>query len=158
MQAAPFSPSRHDGDGVNAEVLRQLELDLPRTAGTDVALHGCIGRVRTMILQHLEDDPELGYCQGMTLVAAVFAAAHNDAEVEAYRRFAAFVQRVRGLWLPGFPLLQPSIASFEALAKGRPWFMHLVWCTNRDVFTSGLTLDAGHPAPLEKPSALLAVS
>lgn len=126
MQAAPFSPSRHDGDGVNAEVLRQLELDLPRTAGTDVALHGCIGRVRTMILQHLEDDPELGYCQGMTLVAAVFAAAHNDAEVEAYRRFAAFVQRVRGLWLPGFPLLQPSIASFEALAKGRPWFMHLV--------------------------------
>ena len=44
MQAAPFSPSRHDGDGVNAEVLRQLELDLPRTAGTDVALHGCIGR------------------------------------------------------------------------------------------------------------------
>eukprot|EP00435_Cladocopium_sp_Y103_P065386 s664_g27.t1 len=101
MQAAPFSPSRHDGDGVNAEVLRQLELDLPRTAGTDVALHGCIGRVRKMILQHLEDDPELGYCQGMTLVAAVFAAAHNDGEVEAYRRFAAFVQRVRGLWLPG---------------------------------------------------------
>lgn len=126
MQAAPFSPSRHDGDGVNAEVLRQLELDLPRTAGTDVALHGCIGRVRKMILQHLEDDPELGYCQGMTLVAAVFAAAHNDGEVEAYRRFAAFVQRVRGLWLPGFPLLQPSIASFEALAKGRPWFTHLV--------------------------------
>jgi hypothetical protein len=68
-------------------------------------------RVRTMILQHLEDDPEpeapgpprssqvgscqvpqvkkirqrLGYCQGMTLVAAVFAAAHNDAEVEVQK-------------------------------------------------------------------------
>lgn len=121
MQAAPCSPSRIEG--ADAEVLRQLELDLPRTAGTDVALHGCIGRVRHMILQHLEDDPELGYCQGMTLVAAVFAA-NEDAEVEAYHRFAAFVQRVRGLWLPGFPLLQPSIASFEALAQGRPWFKH----------------------------------
>ena len=61
-----------------------------------------------MILQHLEDDPEpeapgfsqvlpgppkvpqvkirqrLGYCQGMTLVAAVFAA-HDDAEVEVQK-------------------------------------------------------------------------
>lgn len=62
----------------------------------------------------------LGYCQGMTLVAAVFAA-NEDAESEerrtpnlqqirrmvgtslvgrkAYHRFAVFVQRVRGLWL-----------------------------------------------------------
>lgn len=78
-----------------------------------------------MILQHLEDDPELGYCQGMTLVAGVFAA-QEDADVEAYRRFAGFMQQVRGLWMPGFPLLQPSIASFEALAAGKPWFSHFI--------------------------------
>ena len=42
MRAAAFTTSRHDG--ADAEVLRQLELDLPRTAGSDVALHGVIGR------------------------------------------------------------------------------------------------------------------
>eukprot|EP00913_Durusdinium_trenchii_P000469 g429.t1 len=94
MRAAPFTASRPDG--ADAEVLRQLELDLPRTAGNDAALQACIGRVRSMILQHLEDDPELGYCQGMTLVAGVFAA-QEDADVEAYRRFAGFMQQASNL-------------------------------------------------------------
>ncbi|CAE7921160.1 GYP5 [Symbiodinium necroappetens] len=75
-----------------------------------------------MILKHLMEDPELGYCQGMTLVAAVFAAAAEDPE--AYTRFAAFVRQVRGLWLPGFPLLAPCMAGFEVLAREKPWFEH----------------------------------
>ncbi|CAJ1338760.1 unnamed protein product [Effrenium voratum] len=100
MDAAPVAVSRSPFEAADPEVLRQLDLDLPRTAGSDVALQACIGRVRTMILQHLEDDPELGYCQGMTLVAAVFAAAEPE-DAEAYERFSGFIRRVRGLWLPG---------------------------------------------------------
>mmetsp|Transcript_70797 Transcript_70797/g.166129 ORF Transcript_70797/g.166129 Transcript_70797/m.166129 type:complete len:323 (-) Transcript_70797:64-1032(-) len=123
QDVAPSTPSRlQDGAGPSPEVIRQLDLDLPRTAGGDKALQACIGRVRAMILQHLEEDPELGYCQGMTLVAAVFAAAVPDPE--AYDRFAAFLQLVRGLWLPGFPLLTPCMAGFEVLARGKPWFEH----------------------------------
>ncbi|CAE7566935.1 GYP5 [Symbiodinium pilosum] len=123
MHVAASTPSRlqHE-DGPSPEVIRQLDLDLPRTAGGDKSLQACIGRVRGMILQHLDEDPELGYCQGMTLVAAVFAAAIQDPE--AYKRFAAFVKQVRGLWLPGFPLLMPCMSGFEVLARERAWFIH----------------------------------
>ena len=64
------------------QVIRQLDLDLPRTAGGDKSLQACIGRpdlvlacffaefqtgtvlrVRAMILQHLdEDSTELTRC------------------------------------------------------------------------------------------------
>ena len=37
-----FAASRSEFMG--REVLRQLDLDLPRTAGSDVALQACIGR------------------------------------------------------------------------------------------------------------------
>ena len=48
----------------------------------------------------MAEDPELGYCQGMNLVAALFAVAAQS-QSEAYMRFRAFLGRLRGLWQPG---------------------------------------------------------
>lgn len=101
-----------------------LDQDVPRTAGLlgpHVAAH--LGRIRALLLRLLAEDPELGYCQGLHLVAAVFTAATGN-QVDAYSRFHAFVQRVRGLWLPGFPLLQVGSTQFAYAVRERPWYRH----------------------------------
>ncbi|CAE8594852.1 unnamed protein product [Polarella glacialis] len=126
-QCLDESPTRRlyvQDRAVDQEAVHQLDVDLPRTAGGEPLILACIGRIRSMILQHLAEDPELGYCQGMTLVAAAFAAAAGR-QSEAYSRFSAFMKRVRGLWMPGFPLLEVATAAFEALAQQRPWYQHL---------------------------------
>eukprot|EP00933_Yihiella_yeosuensis_P044581 TRINITY_DN39840_c0_g1_i1.p1 TRINITY_DN39840_c0_g1~~TRINITY_DN39840_c0_g1_i1.p1 ORF type:complete len:322 (+),score=53.98 TRINITY_DN39840_c0_g1_i1:78-968(+) len=104
-------------------------MDLPRTAGKEPMLQASIGRIRALVLRHMAEDPELGYCQGLTFVAAAFAAA-SGSQIEAYSRFKAFLQRVRGLWLPGFPLLEKASSTLEVLAVQRPWYKHL---TNHEV-------------------------
>jgi len=80
-----------------------------------------------MLLRFLADDPQLGYCQGLNLVAAVFAVA-SQSQTEAYRRFREFVRSVRGLWLPGFPLLEDGAAQFNTVAQERSWFKHFNAC------------------------------
>ncbi|CAE8691260.1 unnamed protein product [Polarella glacialis] len=109
---------------LNADVVRQIDLDIPRTAGGDPELMACLGTARSLLLRHAAEDPELGYCQGMNMVACLFSVAARS-QAEAYARFHAFTQLLRGLWLPGFPLLQEGMCIFESLAQGRPWFQHL---------------------------------
>jgi len=102
-----------------------LDQDLPRTAGLlgpHVTAH--VGRIRALLLRLLAEDPELGYCQGLHLVAAVFSKAIGS-QADAYGRFHSFVQRVRGLWLPGFPLLQVGSNQFSCAVRERPWYRHL---------------------------------
>merc|ERR1719210_997956 len=60
----------------------------------------------------------------MNFVAAIFAAATKN-QSEAYERFHAFVQDMRGLWLPGFPLLAVGTARFESIAWECGWYQHL---------------------------------
>jgi len=59
----------------------------------------------------------------MHFVAALFAAV-ADSHAEAYWRFDVFIGGIRGLWLPGFPLLRAGASQFEGLAHHRPWFRH----------------------------------
>jgi len=111
-------------EAVDEGVIRQIDCDIPRTAGGDPELAGSLGVARALLLRHAAEDPELGYCQGMNLVAAVFAVAAPSQD-EAYGRFHAFTRELRGLWTEGFPLLMQGMAQFEALAQARPWFQHL---------------------------------
>mmetsp|Transcript_16508 Transcript_16508/g.39172 ORF Transcript_16508/g.39172 Transcript_16508/m.39172 type:complete len:261 (+) Transcript_16508:378-1160(+) len=101
-----------------------MDQDLPRTAGSDPIVRASRGRIRAMLLRQLAEDPQLGYCQGMNFVAAVFAAAVRDPE-KAYARFHGFIERMRGLWMPGFPLLEMGVAHLAAVARERKWFKHL---------------------------------
>eukprot|EP00928_Gymnodinium_smaydae_P019947 TRINITY_DN17690_c0_g2_i1.p1 TRINITY_DN17690_c0_g2~~TRINITY_DN17690_c0_g2_i1.p1 ORF type:complete len:451 (+),score=37.66 TRINITY_DN17690_c0_g2_i1:84-1355(+) len=109
---------------VDADVIEEIDLDLPRTVADDPLVQARVGRIRALLLQHVAEDPELGYCQGMSLVAAVFATG-SLTQGEAYSRFRAFTLRVRGLWLPGFPLLEAGTAHFETLAQNEKWYRHM---------------------------------
>jgi len=109
---------------VDQETIGTIDKDLPRTASGDLQVVARLGWIRSMLLRQLAEDPQLGYCQGMNLVAAVFAIA-TETQGDAYRRFHAFTDRMRGLWLPGFPLLEEGTARFVSLARRRPWFQHL---------------------------------
>lgn len=60
-----------------------------------------------MLHRQVAEDEELRYC-------------------EAYRRFHGLVRSLRGLWQPGFPLLNEGAKVFRALAQDHPWFPHLV--------------------------------
>lgn len=50
----------------------------------------------------------------MNCVAAVVSTQFPDPS-EAFKRFCAIVTRIRGLWLPGFPLFVSGMDAFEAL-------------------------------------------
>jgi len=109
--------------GVDPETIRYMDQDLPRSGG-EALVQRHMGRIRAMLLRHLAEDPHLGYCQGMNFVAAVFAAAAGS-QAEAYERFRAFIQRLRGLWLPNFPLLQVGTSKFMKAAEEFTWYRHL---------------------------------
>lgn len=109
---------------VSLRTIEQIDLDIPRTACGDAELESCLGIARALLLRQAAEDPELGYCQGMNMVAVLFAVA-SQTQAEAFFRFHAFIQSLRGLWEEGFPLLQQGICTFETLATDRPWFQHL---------------------------------
>lgn len=102
----------------------EIDLDILPDARISPIIEGRIDKIRRMLLRHAAQDPELGYCQGMHLAAALFTA-NADSEGEAYARFCVFLKAVRGLWLPGLPLLQTGVVQFEAIARETEWFGHL---------------------------------
>lgn len=92
--------------------------------------------IEDMLRRICQEDVELGYVQGMNLVAAVFAvAANNDDDADkAYKRFSAFMRRVRGLWLDGFPLYTEGVGLFHKLASGKAWHRHLQCHTDASMY------------------------
>mmetsp|Transcript_30566 Transcript_30566/g.65869 ORF Transcript_30566/g.65869 Transcript_30566/m.65869 type:complete len:588 (+) Transcript_30566:148-1911(+) len=104
-------------------MVQLIDLDLGRTFTGDAVVLQRRGWIRTMLLHHVSSDPALGYCQGMTLVAAIFAAASHS-ESEAYGRFSAFLCQFRSLWLPGFPLLRSAAQHFEQIVESKAWHKH----------------------------------
>lgn len=109
---------------VDAETIRTIDMDLPRTVGREPFVYFQMGRIRAMLLRQAAEDPQLGYCQGMNFVAAVFATA-SQSQGEAYERFHTFTTRLRGLWLPGFPLLKVATNKFVLLTQKKLWYKHL---------------------------------
>jgi len=83
-----------------------------------------LSRVRQLLLRHAAQDPELGYCQGMHFAMVLFVASSGSLG-EAYWRFHAFSGRMRGLWLPGLPLVTKGLRQFTQAARGASWFEHL---------------------------------
>lgn len=107
---------------------KQVLLDLPEFDDGDPPVYRKrIERIRSLLIRQAAHDPELGYCQGMHLSAAIFVAA-SESQGEAYWRFHGFTTALRGLWLgsSSFPLLRSGCACFQVLATGRPWFQHLM--------------------------------
>eukprot|EP00445_Apocalathium_hangoei_P063958 CAMPEP_0204111004 /NCGR_PEP_ID=MMETSP0361-20130328/2211_1 /ASSEMBLY_ACC=CAM_ASM_000343 /TAXON_ID=268821 /ORGANISM="Scrippsiella Hangoei, Strain SHTV-5" /LENGTH=489 /DNA_ID=CAMNT_0051060997 /DNA_START=8 /DNA_END=1475 /DNA_ORIENTATION=+ len=112
-------------NSVDAATVQLIDMDLHRTLSDNVLVRSRQGWIRSMLLRHVATDPELGYCQGMTLVAAIFAAASSNGS-EAYSRFEAFTGGVRSLWMPGFPLLKTAMKQFETVAQAQGWYKHLL--------------------------------
>jgi hypothetical protein len=98
-------------------------MDLPRTHLDDVLVEARLDLVRTVLVRQSTVDTELDYCQGMNFVAATFALAHCSEE-DVFNHFHDFVTAMRGLWLPGFPLMKEGAMHFEALAESCAWFQH----------------------------------
>eukprot|EP00929_Paragymnodinium_shiwhaense_P075277 TRINITY_DN38477_c0_g1_i2.p1 TRINITY_DN38477_c0_g1~~TRINITY_DN38477_c0_g1_i2.p1 ORF type:complete len:251 (-),score=32.72 TRINITY_DN38477_c0_g1_i2:97-849(-) len=46
-------------------VLKQIDMDLPRTAGGDALVRGRLGRMRKMLLRYASEDSALGYTQDL---------------------------------------------------------------------------------------------
>jgi len=105
----------------------QIDMDIPRTHSDEAHVREQMGVIRSMLLQQAAEDEELGYCQGMNLVAATYAAT-SKSHADAYHQFHSFIQEVRGLWLPGFPLLEVATVQFTELAQDRSWFQHITAC------------------------------
>jgi hypothetical protein len=145
------------GHVLPVHVINQIEMDVPRT-GSDPLVLASLGRIRALLLRYAMEDPLLGYCQGMNSVAAAFIVA-SQTEAEAYRRFRSFMQQMRELWTPGFPLLQTGTTLFERLAEDRSWYQHLC---SLDVHTTMYLPQAwltsfAHWVPLETLSSCLEV-
>lgn len=96
--------------------LVQIRKDLPRTFPDQPAVQARKMVIEAMLAEHAVFDPELGYCQGMSFVAAVVAAQLADSAA-ASLFFRRLVDGLRGLWLPGFPLLVAGMAACEALQR-----------------------------------------
>jgi len=81
-------------------------------------------------------DVEVGYCQGKSFVAAV--TAHRFRSVDkAYPQFREIVSGIRGLWLPGLPLLLQGEVAFQGLCSSclgdlLPWLSEQ--CVSPDLF------------------------
>jgi hypothetical protein len=95
---------------------RQIEKDLPRTFSDQPHVASCVEIVEAVLLEYAAADPEVGYCQGMNCVAAVVCVQFPDAS-KAYLRFWKIVSNLRGLWLPGFPLLLRGVTAFDELFR-----------------------------------------
>lgn len=104
----------------------EVDLDLPSTSSQDLQPEAKtrLSRVRQLLLRHAAQDGELGYCQGMHFAMVVFVASSGSLG-EAYWRFHALSGRMRGLWLPGLPLVTEGLQQFAQAARGASWFEHL---------------------------------
>lgn len=112
----------HWKDNVQNET--EIDLDLrPKGEVSDVAKERLQG-IKTLLLRYAAQDSELGYCQGMHLVAALFTAGSFSA-AGSYFRFQAFIRSVRGFWLPGFPLLEEGLLHFAEVARPTEWAEHV---------------------------------
>jgi len=108
------------GEGFSA-CARLIARDIQRTFPGYAAVDNVRLRAADVLRSYAQKDAELGYTQGMCFVAVavclhgawVEKAPDEDAE------FAAIIQKLRGFWLPGFPLVAEGIDLLEVLLDER---------------------------------------
>ena len=93
--------------GLDARVVDQIDRDTDRTFPKHILFHELNGTgqqmLRTILLKYAEIDKEVGYCQGMGFIAAMFLSYLH--EEDAFKCFCAVMLRnempLRSLYLPG---------------------------------------------------------
>lgn len=95
----------------------QIRRDVPRTFPDQPGVKSASREVEELLCRYAERDPEVGYCQGMSYVAAVVTAQLAPDMDAAEARFQALVSRNRGLWTDGFPLLHMGSSAFEPFCR-----------------------------------------
>jgi hypothetical protein len=90
-----------DADESYTEARRVIDADVPRTPLPGPLLDATAARacLTRLLRAHALYDPEVGYCQGMSELAAVFLAVFSADEAVAFAAFAAFVARQRRSFL-----------------------------------------------------------
>jgi len=106
--------SQHDK--INIADLKQIECDVSRTSFGSIKLTDYHAVIVDLLCEYAIEDTEVGYCQGMNYVAAVCARQFGSTDV-AYPHFRTIVHGIRGLWLPGFPLLLHGVVACELLCS-----------------------------------------
>jgi len=98
-----------------AQCARLIARDIPRTFSGNSRVDRIRLRIAEVLRAYAQKDPELGYTQGMCFAAA--AVCLCDAGPAADASFESLMRRLRGLWLPGFPLVLQGIPKFQALLQ-----------------------------------------
>ncbi|CAE7660683.1 HCc2 [Symbiodinium pilosum] len=99
--------------------------DVARVFPSNNKVHDVRIEIAEILRAYAREDPDLGYTQGMCFAAAVVAL--GDGEVsEKQQRFSQMMQKLRDLWIPGFPLVEQGVPMVESmLASKDPELMHL---------------------------------
>jgi len=113
---------------------KQIQKDIPRTFGGDPEVMKWARTIEGILLDYSVADPEVGYCQGMNSVAAVVAVQGVSGD-SALTRFWNIVHDIRGLWLPGFPLILSGAVAFDTLCRERLPELH------KHFWEQGVTFD-----------------
>jgi len=89
---------------------------VPRTFTDQPELQPFTGVMQGVLQEYAAADMEVGYCQGMSFVAAVTVHRFHSIDM-AYPQFREIVSGIRGLWLPGLPLLLQGEVAFQGLCN-----------------------------------------
>eukprot|EP00917_Polyrhabdina_sp_WS-2016_P002477 GHVP01005295.1.p1 GENE.GHVP01005295.1~~GHVP01005295.1.p1 ORF type:complete len:306 (+),score=42.02 GHVP01005295.1:1625-2542(+) len=100
----------------NLEVdITQILLDINRTFQNHQYISTDDGRQELLYVleNYALHDPDVGYCQGMSSIAAVFVIYYGYQKASHF--FLSFMYTIRENFLPGFPALKTSILNISEL-------------------------------------------
>ncbi|GAA93939.1 uncharacterized protein L969DRAFT_42685 [Mixia osmundae IAM 14324] len=86
-------------EGIHSQCLSQIDMDCHRTLPTNVFFGGNgpgISKLRRLLVAYSWRNPEVGYCQGMNMLAAVLLLIYTSEE-DAFWIFCCIIERI----LPG---------------------------------------------------------
>jgi hypothetical protein len=96
-----------------------IERDVPRTFPGIPQVDGIRRQLSELLIRYSQKDPELGYTQGMSFVAAIIIIGAEMAQRPAEEAFESLMKSLRQLWLPGFPMVVEGSPLFEQLLQER---------------------------------------
>jgi len=103
--------------------------DVSRVFPSNSRVHDVRIEIAEILRAYAREDPDLGYTQGMCFAAAVVAVGDGDLAGKQ-QRFSQLMEKLRDLWMPGFPLVERGIPIVESmLASKDPELMHHLYQT-----------------------------